>query len=132
LAHLAFTIDQETFCLELEAVDRVVPALALQDPAGEEPGSCILGTFEYRGHRVAVVDLRKRFGLPERELELSEHFVVVKTSHSPLALRVDQALGLIEPGRLMFNRPLWEHLPRLDGIARSQTGEIVIYDTDGL
>jgi chemotaxis signal transduction protein len=129
LTHLAFSLDRETFCVELETVDRVVPALALQGPQSQPAR---LGTFEYRGHQVSVVDLRQRFGLSPRELELSEHFVVVKTSRSALALRVDQALGLVDPGRLLFNQPLWEHLVEFDGIARSQSGHVVIYDPDGL
>lgn len=131
MQHLGFAIDQESFCLELEAVDRVVPALALQ-PRHSSDAPAVLGSFEYRGHQVAVIDLRQRFGLPQRELELSEHFVVVKTSRSALALRVDQATGLVDPGRLLFNRPLWDHLAEFEGVARSQSGRLVIFDPDGL
>jgi purine-binding chemotaxis protein CheW len=47
-----------------------------------------------QGHILPVINLRKRFHLPERELELSDQFLVAYTSRRAVVLVVDTVLGV--------------------------------------
>jgi purine-binding chemotaxis protein CheW len=39
---------------------------------------------------VPVINIRKRFGLPDREIELSDHLIIARTKKLILSLPVDE------------------------------------------
>lgn len=60
-----------------------------QAPAGVE------GVINVRGVVVRVLDIRKRFGLPAKEAEPSDHLILARAGQRLAALRVDRAVGLV-------------------------------------
>lgn len=58
------------------------------------------GIIDLHGSLVPVLDLRRRFGLPEQSLAPEHHLIVTRTGERRLALRVDRAEGFrrLEPG----------------------------------
>jgi purine-binding chemotaxis protein CheW len=72
-----FTLDAGRYALSLEVVERVVPALELT-PLPTAP-DIVQGVFNLHGRIVPVMNLRRRFGLPERAIELSDHLIVAQT-----------------------------------------------------
>ena len=69
------------------------------DPLGcaEIPpgGPIVIGVINIQGRVVPVVDLRKRFHLPERAVDPEDHFIVARSSTGVVALPVDEAEGLV-------------------------------------
>jgi purine-binding chemotaxis protein CheW len=87
-----FTLDDQKYGLPLHVVDRVVRAVEVT-PLPEAP-RIISGVFSLQGRPVPVIDLRRRFGLPERGVDVDDHFIVAQSSTMLVALPVDEALGL--------------------------------------
>ena len=87
-----FTIDDQKYGLPLTVVDRVLRAVEVT-PLPEAP-RIVAGVFSLQGRPVPVIDLRRRFGLPERRVDVNDHFIVAQSSTMLVALPVDEALGL--------------------------------------
>lgn len=87
-----FVIDEQKYGLPLQVVDRVLRAVEVT--ALPEAPRIVAGVFSLQGRPVPVVDLRRRFGLPERGIDVDDHFIVAKSSTMLVALPVDEALGL--------------------------------------
>lgn len=87
-----FTLDDQKYGLPLEVVDRVLRAVEIT-PLPEAP-RIVAGVFSLQGRPVPVIDLRRRFGLPERGVDVDDHFIVAQSSTMLVALPVDEALGL--------------------------------------
>jgi purine-binding chemotaxis protein CheW len=87
-----FTLDDQKYGLPLAVVDRVLRAVELT--ALPEAPRIIAGVFSLQGRPVPVVDLRRRFGLAERGIDVDDHFIVAQSSTMLVALPVDEALGL--------------------------------------
>lgn len=92
--YLVFTLDDQRYTLPLASVERVFPA-AYITPLPQAP-AIIMGVINVQGHVIPVINLRKRFRLAERELELSDQFIVGTTPRRTVALVVDTVLGVAD------------------------------------
>lgn len=87
------------------------------------------GAINVRGSVVAVIDVRRRLGLPTREPMLSDHLVVSRVGERKAALRVDRALELTAVSNHAIDgiEGLAE-VPHVGGIGRLADGLVVIHD----
>ncbi len=88
-----FLVDGQRYALPLSIVERVVRAVAVT--ALPEAPPVIIGVIGIQGRVVPVVDLRKRFRLSPRPIDIEDHFVIARSSTGAVALPVDEAEGLI-------------------------------------
>lgn len=118
----------QKFALGLAAVERVVPAVEIS-PLPEAP-DIVAGIFNLRGRIIPVINLRRRLGLPVRELALSDQFLVVRTSTRTMALIVDGVEGVIEPAAcdLVPGTLVFPGIGLVEGVMRLEDGLIVILD----
>jgi len=125
-----FVLEEQKYALPLETVDRVVRAVEVT-PLPEAP-PIIAGVFSLQGRVVPVVDLRRRFHLPERTVDVDDHFVVARSSQRLVALMVDEALGLA--GELAGERiPAAEVVPELnyvDSVVADGSDMIFVLDIE--
>src|SRR5438093_13678478 len=91
---VVFLIDEWRFALDLPIVERVVRAAEVT-PLPDSP-EVILGVLKVEGRVVPVFNIRKRLGMPEREMELSDQMIIAHASSGSVALVVDEVTGLIE------------------------------------
>lgn len=91
---VVFNLDAYGFALSLAAVDRVIHAIAVR-PLSKAP-EIVLGVINLQGRILPVIDLRKRFNLPGRELLLSDQFIIARTSTKTIALVVDEVIDVVE------------------------------------
>ena len=92
---IVFALNQQRrYALRLLAVTRVVWAVEIV-PLPNAP-AIVLGMINVQGRVIPVVDVNKRFGLPPRELELTDQFIIAQTQRRAVALRVDGVTGLYE------------------------------------
>ena len=82
------------FALPFAVVSQVVRAVAVSATSDMPPFSC--GMVDIRGDVVPVIDVRKRFSLPERSLAPADHFIVAHTPKRTLVLWVDMVHGVAE------------------------------------
>ena len=91
----------QNFAMPFPAVLKVVRAVALTEVPVGAPFVC--GVINMHGAIVPVIDVRRRFKLPQRTLVPADHFIIVRTPQRTLALWVDAAHGVVEcPDELMI------------------------------
>ena len=90
---VVFVLDGQRYALPLPAVERVVRAVEVTVLPEAPP--IVTGVINIQGRVVPVVDLRKRFHLPERAVDPEDHFIVARSSTGVVALPVDEAEGLV-------------------------------------
>jgi len=75
-----------------ELLRAVLPAPLPGAPAAIE------GVIDLRGRAVPVLDVRRRFGLPARDVEPTDHLIVARAAGRLVALRVDRVTDLVRLG----------------------------------
>jgi purine-binding chemotaxis protein CheW len=70
---------------------------ALPAPLPGAPAA-VEGVLNLRGRAVPVVDVRRRFGLPPRDLEPTDHLIVTRAAGRLIALRVDRVVDILRLG----------------------------------
>ena len=127
---VVFTLNEWRYALHLAAVERIVLIAAIT-PLPKAP-EIVLGVVDIQGHIVPVVDIRKRFRLPERQIQLSDHLIIASTCKHAVALRVDEVGGVIT--RPHEDRTTAEqilpNLQYLEGVVKLEDGLILIHDLD--
>lgn len=128
-AIVVVSLDASRYAFWLSIVERVIPIVALT-PLPKAP-EVVLGVIDVRGSLVPVVDLRRRFGLPPREPELSAQLVIATTARRRLAALVDrvegiQAAPVLAPAQEVSSVPT-EYVA---GIVRGPDGLVLIHDLD--
>jgi purine-binding chemotaxis protein CheW len=85
------------------------------------------GVINLRGRVVPVLDIRRRFGLPGKPLEPSDHLIVAAAGARLVAIRADRALDLavIDRADVSAGELRTDHVA---GVARLADGLAVIHD----
>ena len=91
---VAFTLDDQQFGLNLSSVERIVRAVEIT-PVPDSPTQ-ILGIINVEGRVMPVLNTRKWLGLPEREIELQDVFVIVSVGAHSMALVADEVKPVTE------------------------------------
>jgi len=91
---LIFSIDGKRYAIHLQAVERVVPAVEIT-PLAEGP-DIVTGVVNVKGRVIPVLNIRRKFRLKERGIELDDNIIIVKGSKWTLAFAVDSVEGVIE------------------------------------
>lgn len=127
---VVFSLDAQRFALPLAAVRRVVRAVEVTPLRGAP--DIVLGAIGLAGGVVPVLDMRKRFGLPQREVDPSDHFLIATTPRREMALVIDEACGVVECERsaVMAARRISPGLEGIDGVLRLDDGLVLIHDLD--
>lgn len=87
-----FRLDDQRYTMFLDAVERVVRAVAVT-PVPEAP-AFLLGLMNMAGQLLSVVSLRACLGLPDHPIRPEDQFVLARTSRLTMALAVDEVQGL--------------------------------------
>ena len=125
-----FVIDTQRYALDLAAVERVLPLVAVT-PLPHAP-AIALGLINIHGEIIPVVDIRRRFGFPPRGVGLTGHLLIARTARRAVALQVDEVLGTLE-FEADAVRPAADVLPGIGhvaGIVALADGLLFIHDLD--
>ena len=127
---VAFSVEGMRFALPLAVVERVLRAVEVT-PLPGAPG-VVSGVLHVHGEVVAVVDLRRRCGLPGREMELDDHILIARTSKRRLAIPVDGVSGVVSWRSTDFvaAATLAPGLGHLQGVARLGDGLVLVQDLE--
>ena len=129
---VVFTLADQRYGLPLARVKRSIRVVAIT-PLPEAP-PIVLGVIDLAGVIIPVIDIRKRFGHPSRDIHLSDHLIVATTSRRTIALLVDEAKGVIEISSETYS-PAEKILPGLklfDGAGSLMDGLVLIHDLERL
>lgn len=128
--YLVFTLDEQRYALYLSAVERVVRIVELT-PLPESP-DIVLGIINLQGRIIPVVNIRKRFNLPEREIEVSNQIIMAHTSKRVLALLVDAVEGIVErpTQEVILAEKILPDIEYVEGVVKLEDGLILIHDLE--
>lgn len=129
---VVFSVDTQRYALDLARVQRSVRAVAIT-PLPAAP-AIVLGIVDFAGVVIPVINLRKRFDHPPRDVRLSDQLIVAMTGKRTVALLVDETQGVIEASPQSY-APADDMLPRLElvaGALKLEDGLILIHDLDRL
>ncbi len=89
---LIFDVGGQRHGVPAADVRELLPALTVTPLPDAAAG--VEGVINLRGMIVPVLSVRHRFGLPARDVALSDHFIVIHHRDTLTALHVDQAVEL--------------------------------------
>lgn len=127
---VVFALDDQRYALRLSVVDRVVPMVHVT-PLPKAP-DIVIGVVNVQGRVIPVIDMRRRFHLPEREAALTDRLVIAHTARRPVALAADAVAGVLEyPGHdIVAAEGVLPGVEHVEGIAKLKDGLILIHDLE--
>ncbi len=91
---LIFLVEERHYALNVALVERV--ALAAEVASLPDAHAFVRGVINMAGNIVPVVDFRPLTGLAPREMELTDHFIVIRVNGRLLVLLVDLVAGVTD------------------------------------
>ena len=124
-----FRLDQRRYALPLAVVERVVRAVDVT-PLPKAP-TIVLGAINVHGRVLPVLDVRRRFRLPTREIRPADWFLVADTARRTVVLVIDDSEGVVErpPADIVVSTQI---VPGLDGFPGVviDDGLVLIHDLE--
>ncbi len=127
-----FQLGQQRFALHLYHVETIIHSVEIQ-PLPMAP-DFIAGTINYHGSFLPVIDLRKLFLLPVRELELTDHFIITRKASTRVVIWADSVSEVVEvdnseiesTGKILMDSEF------IEGLFKIQDDIVLIHDLDKL
>jgi purine-binding chemotaxis protein CheW len=94
--YLTFRLANECYGLEVSKLREMIGGVEVVP--GPAEGSPFFGSIHRKGKEIPLLNLRRKFGLPEVEMTLQNSFVTVELpgSGEPVGLWVDAILALVD------------------------------------
>lgn len=129
---LVFTLDAQRYALRLDAVERVVRAVAVT-PLPDAP-EIVLGIINVQGRIIPVIGMRNCFHLQKKQIRTSDQFIISSTAKRTFALAADAVLGVVECpiGGIVPAEDIFPGMERIEGAVILADGMVVISDIDKL
>ena len=130
IALVVFTIDQRSFAVPLERVERALRAVAVTSLP--RAPAIVCGVINVGGRIVPVINLRRRCGLPDKALGLTDQLLLAHGGGRPLAMIVDAVHDVVHCDERDFVPVdgVVAGTRYLRGIVKSPAGLILIHDLD--
>jgi purine-binding chemotaxis protein CheW len=127
---VVFLLNEQRYALYLTVVERVISAVEIT--LLPKAPDIILGVINFQGKVIPVINIRRRFGITEREIELTDQFIIADTSKRTVALVVDDVSGVIEPVSdiVIDSENITAGVKYVDGVVKLNDGMILIHDID--
>jgi purine-binding chemotaxis protein CheW len=127
---VTFLLDDQHYALRLDAVERVIPAVALTPLPGAP--EIVLGLIDVGGDIIPVVDIRGRFLLPRREMGVNDCIIIARTTRQTLGILVDAPDEVIERAETGVDRGdgILMGSEYIEGVLRLEGGLVLIHDLE--
>ncbi|HUY04574.1 MAG TPA: chemotaxis protein CheW [Rhodocyclaceae bacterium] len=128
--YVVFILDAQRYALRLSAVDRVVRMVHIT--LLSRAPDIVLGIVNMQGGVIPVINVRRRFRLPEREIALGDQLVVAHTARRAVALAVDTVTDVVECSEqdLIAAKSILPAVEYLEGVVKLEDGLILVHDLD--
>jgi len=125
---VVFRLDAQRYALALAVVERIVRAAEVT-PLPKAP-TIVLGVIGLESRVLPVLNVRRRFRLPEREIGPADQFLIARTRCHTVVLAVDEVQGLIEhsPTGIVGAAQIAPGLEQVEGVIKLDDGLVLIHD----
>lgn len=127
---IVITLDEQRYALRLAAVERIARMVEITPLPAAPPA--VSGIVNVQGRVLPVYDLRRRFGLPQREIKLTNQLIVAHTARRPIALVADAVTDVVacaEPDLIAAEKIL-PGVAYMEGVVKLKDGLILIHNLD--
>jgi purine-binding chemotaxis protein CheW len=127
---LVFTLDDYHYAVPLPVVERAIRIVEIT-PLPKAP-EIVMGVINFQGRIIPVLNIRRRFRLPERETGLSDLLLIARTSRRTVALVVADVCGVVEhSGHKTIAPPsIIPGLEYVSGVVKLADDLLFIHDLD--
>jgi purine-binding chemotaxis protein CheW len=127
---VVFALDGQQYALELSAVERTVRMVEIT-PLPHAP-AIVAGIINVQGQIIPVLNIRKRFSLPERDARVDDQLLIARTKRRTVALAVDTVSGLINrpDGETTRHEEIVPGIEYVAGVVKLADGMAFIHDLD--
>jgi len=125
-----FRLDDQRYALKLAVVERIVRAAEVT-PLPKAP-TIVLGVIDLEGSVLPVLNVRRRFRLPEREICPTDQLLIAQSDGRTVVLVVDEVQGLIErsPIEIVEAAQIVPGLEHIQGVIKLDDGLVLIHDLE--
>jgi len=127
---VVFQLDQRRFALPLTVVERIVRAVEVT-PLPKAP-RIVLGAIDVHGRVLPVLDVRRRFHLPPREIRPADWFLVADTAQRTVVLVIDDSEGVVERPQadIVVSTQIVPGVDDFPGVIKLDDGLVLIHDLE--
>lgn len=127
---VVFRLDQRRFALPLTVVERVVRAVEVT-PLPKAP-AIVLGAINVQGRVLPVLNVRRRFLMPDREIDSADWFLLAHTARHTVVLVVDESEGVVARPQvdITLSTQIIPGLDQFPGVVRLDDGLVLIHDLE--
>lgn len=127
---VTFTLDNCKFALPLPQVERIVHVVEIT-PLPKAP-EVVIGIVNVQGRIIPVVDIRKRFRLPKREMNLNDKIILSQTSKRSVGIMVDSVVNVIEYTKqeVIIPKKILSGIGYVEGVVKLEDGLTLIHNID--
>jgi purine-binding chemotaxis protein CheW len=127
---VVFRLDDQRYGLPLVLVERIVRAAELT--LLPKAPAIVLGAIDVAGRVLPVLNVRRRFRLPERDLGPAHQFLIAQTSRRIVVLAIDEASGVLDVPvvDIVDAAEIVPGLKHLSGVVKLRDGLVLIHDLE--
>ena len=131
--YVVFKLDEHFFALPVGIVERIVRVVNITPMPGSPDH--ILGVINVKGQPIPVFSMRKIFGLTDRETQLSDQLIIVRTLKHTVSFVADTVTGVVnrnDRNRIQPGQIFTDLEKIVEGLIFYEDGIILIYDPERL
>ena len=127
---VVFNLDDKIFALYLNVVLRVLPAIEITPLPGSP--KIVIGIINIEGEIIPVFNIRLRFQIPYKEMDLDNKIIIVKTINRKAALLVDDVKEVteIKAEDLTMSKGILPGQNFIEGVMKLGDDLVLIHDID--
>ncbi len=127
---LVFFLDGVKYGVRIAHVRTVVRAVEIT--AIPEPHAVVMGVVNLHGTIVPIVNIRRRFGLPERPVRASDTMIFCNSEDRVFGVVVDAVAGHFASREVTTGTEIWPGMEFIDGVVKDAEGMILINSVERL
>jgi len=127
---VTFSLDDRAFALYVSAVQRIIRVVEVT--ALPKAPEIVVGIINLQGQVIPVFDIRMRFHLPAREVQLNDELIIADTAKRTVALLVDSVNDVIEipEEKIIAAGQILPGLEYVEGVVKTEDGMVLIHDLE--
>ncbi len=127
---VVFVLEDQRYALSLSSLEKVIRSVEIT-PLPKAP-EIVSGIINMQGGIIPVFNLRKRFRLPEKEIDIDDQMIVAKASSRTVSFVVDEVEGIMEWPHEKVVPPDKRHpgMEYVEGVMKLDNGMVLIHGLD--
>lgn len=123
-----FNLDQQKYAVDLFCIVRTIQAIEINKIP--ENRDLFLGIINIHGKIIPVVNIRKKFDLPDREISVDDVIVILTVSHWQVAVVIDSVDTILDiaDDEIIQRSEILPHLATIEGVIKIKGDIILLHD----